>query len=214
MDLSTNSRIWDASKEIVNGNLPTSLDNVSVTVNGKSAAVYYISPTQLNVQAPDDTAVGTVDVVVTSPGGKVTSSALLQKVSPALFQFDPQSRKYAAATFGDGSLVGPPGLFGTSVNTRAAKPGETVILYGTGFGGGTPAVPSGTVFTGAAPLANPATVSIGGIDAKVAFAGLSGAGLCQFNVVIPDAVANGDQAVVITVAGQRSPDGVMLAVQR
>ena len=54
-------RIWTSS-EIVNGNLPTSLDNTSVSIDGNPAFVYYISPTQLNVQAPNDSTTGTVKV--------------------------------------------------------------------------------------------------------------------------------------------------------
>src|SRR3989442_4223779 len=50
-------RTW-RSDEIVNGNLPTALDGVSVTINNKPAYVYYISPTQINVQAPSDDSVG------------------------------------------------------------------------------------------------------------------------------------------------------------
>src|SRR5579872_4334071 len=41
------TRIWQ-SADFINGQMPTSLDGVSVTVNGKSAFIYYISPTQVN----------------------------------------------------------------------------------------------------------------------------------------------------------------------
>src|SRR5580704_4138841 len=47
------SRIWQAS-DFVNSQLPINLDGVSVTVNGKSAYVYYISPTQVNILTPPD----------------------------------------------------------------------------------------------------------------------------------------------------------------
>ena len=67
-------RTW-RSDEIVNGNLPTSLDGVSVTIDGKPAFVYYISPTQINVQAPSDTAAGAVNVVVDNNGGYQRSRA-------------------------------------------------------------------------------------------------------------------------------------------
>jgi len=60
-------RTWRAD-EIVGGRLPTALDGVSVTINGKAAYVYYISPAQINVQAPTDGATGAVNVVVTNNG--------------------------------------------------------------------------------------------------------------------------------------------------
>lgn len=52
------TRTWEAAKEIVNGKLPVSLDGVSVSINNKPAFVYFIGPTQINVQAPSDDAVG------------------------------------------------------------------------------------------------------------------------------------------------------------
>ena len=51
-DLAQNTRIWLAS-DFVNGVAPTVLDGVKVNIDGKPAAVYFISQTQINVQAPD-----------------------------------------------------------------------------------------------------------------------------------------------------------------
>ena len=51
-DLAQNTRIWLGS-DFVNGAAPTELDGVKVNIDGKPAAVYFISPTQINVQAPD-----------------------------------------------------------------------------------------------------------------------------------------------------------------
>jgi uncharacterized protein (TIGR03437 family) len=45
------ARIWQGS-DFVNNQMPTSLDGVSVTVNGQPAYVYYISPTQVNILTP------------------------------------------------------------------------------------------------------------------------------------------------------------------
>ena len=49
------------------------MDGVSVTVNGKSAYVYYISPTQVNLLTPPDAMAGAVQVVVSHNGS--TSAA-------------------------------------------------------------------------------------------------------------------------------------------
>ena len=56
-------RIWQES-DFVGNTMPTKLDNVSVTVNGKPAYVYYISPTQINILTPPDPMSGPVQVVV------------------------------------------------------------------------------------------------------------------------------------------------------
>src|ERR1035438_275391 len=54
--LSATTRPWQAS-DFSGNNLPTALDNVSVPINGKKAAIFYVSPGQLNVQAPSDTTI-------------------------------------------------------------------------------------------------------------------------------------------------------------
>src|SRR5262249_53993158 len=93
-NLAASTRAWSPT-DLAAGTLPTSLDGVSVTINGKPAYVEYISPTQINVLAPSDTAAGPVNVQV-SVSGKTSSpvSANLQSLSPAFFTFD---GKYAAA---------------------------------------------------------------------------------------------------------------------
>ena len=212
---SSATRQWRDS-DFVNGRLPTTLEGASVTINGKPAAISYVSPTQFNVQAPDDTATGNVAVVVKNGTGESTPRTVnLQAFSPAFFAFSPQQSKYAASVAPDGSYLGPPALFGADLTTRRARPGETILLFGTGFGPTNPAVPAGQLLSGAPPrLANDVRITIGGMAADVSFAGLSGVGLYQFNVVVPPAVPDGDQAVVATINGVQSPAGIFLAVGR
>src|ERR1019366_4477542 len=115
--------------------------------------------------------------------------------APGLF---PANGSYIAAQHADGSYVG--GYAGAT----AAKPGEVIILWGSSFGPGNPAVPAGQVFAGANKLANPVTVTIGGQPATVDFAGVVGAGLVQINVHVPASINAGDAAVVATVGGVAS----------
>jgi uncharacterized protein (TIGR03437 family) len=212
VNLAATARTW-RNEEIVNGVLPVQLDGVRVTINGKAAAISYISPTQLNVQAPADDAVGPVQVQVTAAQGSTTASAVLQPLAPGLFLFDRENRRYAAAQHAAGyGLVGKPGLYPGS--TTPAKPGEMVVFYGTGFGPTNPPLPAGRVITQPAPLANPVRVTIGGVPAYVGWAGLSAPGLYQFNVKIPEALPDGDAAVVVEVAGLPAQGNVFLTVQR
>lgn len=210
--LANSTRSWRAS-DFVNGKLPTQLDGVSVEINGKPAYVSYISPTQINVQSPTDASLGPVNVVVTNNG--VTSTAAtgqLQTASPAFFLW---SGKYAVATRSDYSLVGPPNLF-PNAKTVPAKPGDVIILWGTGFGPTNPAVPAGEETPSEqTKLVHPVTVLIGNISAKVVGAALSpgNAGLYQVAVEVPSTVGSGDQAVVAQVAGINSPAGVYVNVQ-
>lgn len=208
--LSSTSRTWIAETEIVNGRLPTSLDGVSATIDGKPASMCFISPGQINVLAPTDSSEGPVELKATNANG--TSAAVfaqLQKFSPSFFLFDPQDRKYIAAliarTDGKVDYLGPASLIGSALATRPAKPGEIILLYGTGFGPTNPSVPSGMVFNVAAQLTENVTVTIGGVTATVQFAGVTGAGLYQFNVVVPN-LPDGDQKVVATIGGLSSQD--------
>ena len=218
-NLSDTTRIWNTSTEIINGKLPTSLDGVSVMVNNKPAAIYFISSGQINFQSPDDASLGPVSVTVTNANGTSPAAiAQLQRDAPGFFMFDPQARKYVAALVansdGSATFLGPPSLFGSSVTTRPAKPGEVLELYGTGFGPTNPAVPSGQVFVGAAPDTDKVTVTIGGISAMVQFAGITGAGLYQLNVAVPSTLTPGDQKIVATVNSLRTPDGAYVTISK
>ena len=207
------TRLW-TDKDIVNGKLPTSLDGISVSVNGKPAAVYFISPTQINAQAPDDSSTGTVNVVVTTPVGSSDPVPItLQKIAPALFAFSPQNSRYAAAVAADGTYLGPAGLYGSALTTRPVRPGETIVLYGNAFGSTNPPAPTGQVFQGAAPLNSTVKVTIGGVNANVVFAGLSATSLYQFNVTVPTGIPAGDQKISMAIDGAQTQDNLFLAVQ-
>jgi uncharacterized protein (TIGR03437 family) len=108
-----------------------------------------------------------------------------------------------AATHADGTFIGPPNLI-AGVTTTPAKPGETIVLYGTGFGP--------TISGQAALPVNPAIV-IDGYVANVAFAGLVGPGLYQFNVTLPATVATGqDVFVAALLANSETQAGVFIPI--
>ena len=91
-----------------------------------------------------------------------------------------------------------PGLFPATppyLLASPVQPGEVITLWGTGFGPTNPPVPAGWVFSGANPLANTVTATIGGQPAAIQFAGIVGAGLVQINVQVPPGIANGDAPV-------------------
>jgi uncharacterized protein (TIGR03437 family) len=213
-NLSSTTRSWSAS-DFVNGTFPTSLDGVSVKINGNPAFVEYVSPTQINVQAPTDSSTGPVSVQVTnSLGTSNSASANLQTASPAFFEWN---GKYAAATRPDYSYVGPPNLFGSGAATTPAKPGDTVILWGTGFGPTNPPVPAGQNSpsdTLAVPTSQ-ISVSMGNIGVNVLGAALSPgiAGVYQIVIQVPLNAPDGDLPIVAVVAGLQSPSNIYLTVQ-
>ncbi|HEX4137074.1 MAG TPA: IPT/TIG domain-containing protein [Bryobacteraceae bacterium] len=210
-NLSTTTRSWRASDFPANGTgLPTELDGVSVTFGGQNAAVYYISPTQINVQATD-VGSGTVPVMVANASGTAKGSATFLPAAPGFF---PQG-SYAAAVHLDGTYVAPVGYFGSGVASRPAQPGETIELFGTGFGPTTPAVPAGSLVTAPAPLSSPVqpNVLIGGASASVLWTGIVVPGEYQLNLVVPN-VPDGDQTIVASVGNALTQAGLLIPVKR
>jgi uncharacterized protein (TIGR03437 family) len=213
-NLANSSRSWTGGDFSGNA-LPTGLDGVSVTINGKAAYVGYISPTQINAMAPADSAQGPVAVQVANNGmAGAAGTAQLQTAAPAFFLW---SGKYAVATRSDYSLVAPANLF-QGVTTTPAKPGDVIILWGTGFGATTPAVDPGVLPPSdqLAYVANTVTVTVAGVPATVVGAALApgNAGLYQIAVQVPGSVADGDQPLMAEVSGMASPSNVFLSVQR
>jgi uncharacterized protein (TIGR03437 family) len=208
--LSGSTRLWGGA-DFSGNKLPTQLDGVSVKFNGKPGYVYYISPGQINVLAPDDSTLGTVTVEVTNASGTASFSAERKNRAPAFFMFDPDGRKYIAAVHPDGAYVGKTGMFpGAAV--RPAKPGDIVSLFATGLGATTPALPASDLVAVPALLAISPAITIGGATAEVLWAGLVGSGLYQINVRIP--VVDGDAQVVCRIGDGSTQDGTYLRVER
>jgi uncharacterized protein (TIGR03437 family) len=209
--LALSTRVWGAS-DFVGSALPTNIDSVTVKIDNKAAAIFFVSPDQVNVQAPADTSAGKVTVQLMNSYGTATGSVTLQPYAPAFFAY---LAKYPVAVHLDGTYVAPINAFGGTVSSRPAKPGETIVLFGTGFGPTTPAIPPGQIVSGFANLADPTAlrIRIGGTEATVPFAGLVAAGEFQFNVTVPFGLSNGDQAIVADIGGQSSQPLLFIPVQ-
>ena len=185
------------------------------------ANLWYVSPTQINAQAPNDYADtgAIVPVTVSTGGGTAMTNISFGVVAPSFSLF---SSKYPAAvvfTSGPGNsgqgfdYIGPSGAF--SFPSRPAMPGETVVIYGTGFGPTNPNVPAGQPLpaSGAAPLVVLPTVNIGSATGvTVNFGGVVAPGLYQFNIVVPTVNA-GDNAIVATTDTYTTQNGIYLTIQ-
>src|SRR5262249_34676369 len=118
--------------DLVNNYLPTTLKGTSVQVNGKPAFLSYVSPDQLNLQIPDDTAQGNVLVSIsTGQGTSPAVSAAEQAILPGLFTV---SGYVAGVRVSDGAIIN---------SSTAAKPGDTLELFATGCGPTSPSSPAG-----------------------------------------------------------------------
>jgi uncharacterized protein (TIGR03437 family) len=201
------SRVWQAS-DFVNGNMPTQLDGVSVTVNGRGAYVYYISSTQINILTPIDALSTETQIVVSNDGVEGAQfTALAQLLSPSFFVLG--DGMHVAATHLDWTLVGPTSFSVPGYTFSPAKPGETIAVYANGFGPTSTPVAAGSTTQGGTLSPLP-VITVAGRNATVLFAGLISPGLFQFNVIVPDSVPEGDQIIRATYGGTKAqPDGLL-----
>jgi uncharacterized protein (TIGR03437 family) len=210
--------IWSSAPSFANGQMPTALGPVSVTVNGKPAFVYFYcsvvtsaacTADQIDVLTPLDNTVGQVQIVVTN-GSTSTApfAATLAAVVPTFLLFNPLGPIVATHTnynlLGSGALY--PGY------STPAKPGETVVLYAVGFGLPTTAIANGSAIQSGS-LPSVPSCQIAGAQASV-IAALVSAGLYQLNLTIPASVQSGDRAVVCTYQDETTQAGAFITVQQ
>jgi uncharacterized protein (TIGR03437 family) len=170
--------------------LPLMMAGVSATVNGVSAPLYYVSPGLLNIQIPYETGAGPAVLGVNNNG----------QVASYLFTVTPSA----------------PGIFTNPdlalIPSSSGRRGDTLTLFVTGEGDVSPSLATGASPFFATPVnllpqpTLPVAVAIGGVSAKVTFAGIPPgvAGVTQVNFTIPVSVALGVQPVVVTVGGVSS----------
>jgi uncharacterized protein (TIGR03437 family) len=198
-DLAATKRTWTTQDFGTTGTaLPTSLDGVSVMVNGEPAYISYISPVQINLLTPTDmTTIGRVTVQVSN--GTLTSSTVnvpVQVTAPSFFLFD--AAGHVAATHANNTPIGtatstPPGT--------PAAPGELIILYGSGFGATIPPTVNGQLQTVPALMAQYPVIQFNNVSGNIVWGGLSATGLYQFNLTVPTSTEDGDVSVTAMTAG-------------
>ena len=216
-NLASETALW-------NGDFPTSLGGTSVEINGKPGYLMFVSPGQINLQAPDDTAKGTVSVVVTTAGGSATSTVTLNEFAPSFSLFEAANagpyvagiivRSDGSGAYGGGTydILGPTGN-SLGFPTVAARPGDSIELFGVGFGPTTPPVPAGKPFSGAASIDSNFTLYINRISVKPTFVGLSSAGLFQINLVLPASLGGGDVPLRLIIGGMQTQATVFFSLQ-
>jgi uncharacterized protein (TIGR03437 family) len=183
---------------------PTMLGGTTVSImdaGGKMtpAPLLYVSSGQVNFLVPSSVALGAAKVVVTAGSTTSTSSAVpVSAVAPGLFTLNGTGLAAATAVrvAANGTQTAVPvytvnsdnSVSATPISVTAANGAVYLTLYGTGLqAAGTSGV----------------TATIGGVNAKVLFAGpQSTPGLDQVNVQIPASLAGaGNSLVQLTVSG-------------
>jgi uncharacterized protein (TIGR03437 family) len=189
--------------------LPLTLGGTSVSINGASVPLLFVSPGQVNAQIPYETKVGTAKLIVQSNG--VPSPSVNFEVAatgPGVFT-QPQSNHVLALNLADGTL---------NSSQTPARPGQYVTAYLTGQGLVDQKVTTGDVAPSVPPFPlplAPVVVKIGGQVATVPFAGLAPGfiGLLQMNVQIPD-VPSGELAFDVSVGGVAAASTVISIAPR
>jgi uncharacterized protein (TIGR03437 family) len=197
---------------------PTKLGGVVVTIGGRQAFVSYVSPTQINAQVPSGVASGQQAVIVTTPtGSSAPFSISAEAVKPGLLApaaFQVGGMQHVGALFSDNTtFVLPPGAV-AGVPSRRARAGETITIYGVGFGTVTPSIAPGQVTQQLNTLTAPVEVRFGGTPATVSYRGLAPniVGLYQFNVVVPAIGASDAVPFTMSVGGVETAQNLVIAV--
>src|SRR5208283_4911637 len=136
----------------------------------------------------------------------------LAEFSPSFLLFDSTHvagiilRSNGSGAYGGGTydVIGPTGN-SLGYATVAAKAGDAIELFAVGLGPTNPVVPAGQAYSGAAGTINPVNLLINNASVTPAFAGLSGAGLYEINLIVPAGLGTGDVSLAAAVGGAQTP---------
>jgi uncharacterized protein (TIGR03437 family) len=199
-----------------------------VEVNNIRVPLFYVRNDQINIQAPTMSAPGPVPVrVILNPGttAEVRSSTFngqFADYGPAFFHFY-QGRtpvSISARDAGTNQLIADPAVVS---GARFARPGDVIILDGTGFGVTDPVFQAGEIapLNVAVPFRDSVTVTVGGTTlaaSDVMFSGLlrgASTALAQLAIRLPASVSDGNIPVSVSVGGVATPQaGATIPVRR
>lgn len=191
--------------------LPTTLNGVRVIVNGTvNAPLFYVSPTQINLQMPVEATGASASLVVNNGGiDGNTISVSLTTESPGIFTTDSSGQGQAAASNAD---------FSSNSGSNAAEAGGVISLFATGLGATSPPFVTGQAGATQEPLNRTVqhpVVTVGGVPAIVPYSGLAPGfvGLYQVNVTIPPGTAPGSFVPVQLTINGRASNNVTVAVR-
>ena len=157
-------------------NPPVSLGGVSVSIGGTAAALFYVSPTQINAVVDPKTPTGVQTLVVTSGAGTQNGSVTIDSnAPPGLFSL------FGTGTR-DGAILNAITFLLGDFSTRTANSPTFLALFATGLN-----------------LSVTPVVTIGGVPVQVVFFGAAPCcdGLDQINIMLPDSLAGAGRVPVL-----------------
>lgn len=190
--------------------LPQSLGNITVTIGNYLLPLLFVSPTQINAQLPVELVDGSYTLLVHQTGmPDVSGSLTVSRDAPGIFtQSNSQNVPLVLALHQDGTLV---------TFDSPAIHGETISIYGTGFGPYVQTTVDG-FFVPATPqnsVADPVILTIGNItktpDSALAAPGAVGLTLVQ--MTITDDLPTGTAVNMQVQVGAKQSTAVVLPLQ-
>jgi uncharacterized protein (TIGR03437 family) len=190
-----------------NGRIPVTVNGVTVYFNGVAAPILFDRADQVNVQVPYELAGASTAVVTVVRGGRSSQAfnVAVANAAPQIFRhFDGTDR---GVVFNRNGSV-------NSADATAAR-GEIVVFYVTGQGVVSPAMQTGALAQTSAYPIEPVTVTIGGADAEVLFAGIPPglAGVMQVNARVPAGSVASPEALVTVKVGATESRAARMAVE-
>ena len=188
--------------------LPVSFGGVSVQIaaggNQYSAFLQFVSPSQINAILPSNVPAGSAQLTVAFNGaaGQPVSFNVVP-AQPGIF-FQPPGAAVAQNVAG-------PTSYPLNTSASPAKPGQIVILWGTGFG--LVDLPDNAA-PGPTQSPVPVAITVGGVPAQPSYAGRAPAVAAVDNLyfVVPPGVPYGCQVPVVVTAGGTVANPVYIAI--
>ncbi len=180
---------------------------VVIKPGDRIVSLLFVSPTQINGIIPSDLAEGTYTMNVQWNGQNVSGDFKVVRNAPGLFTTTVGGSQFVVATHADGSLV--------NQDSPATK-GETIDVFGTGFGPYDRAVIDGFTIPGAITYKVvdlvEATLGDQKLTVTASQAASDMAGTTLTKIVIPSSAASGSSSLTFKVNG-KSSNSVLVPVQ-
>jgi adhesin/invasin len=194
--------------------LTSQLAETQVLVAGRFLPIQYASDGQLNVLVPFDVPPNSTQqlIVQAGPAFSTPEPITIAPAQPAVFTQDQSGHGPGAIT-----VVKPNGSQFPADQSHPASAGDALVIYCSGLGIVNSQVEAGSAAPQSPParIAGEITVTIGGQNAPVSFAGLTPgyAGLYQVNVTVPSGVTPSASVPVLITAGALSSPPVTIAIK-
>ena len=193
---------------------PAQLGGTQVLLGGRPMPLYFTSSGQIDAVVPYDIAPNSVQQLIVQNGTAVSQpeTVMVSAAQPGVFSQN-------SSGTGPGSILGQKAGGIPTLNTAAnpASAGDALLIFCTGLGTVSPSVPAGTAASTSvlSYTDNPVTVTVGGKDAQVLFAGLAPGwvALYQVNVLVPPGVTPGPSVPVVVTAAGAASIPVTVAIQ-